>query len=638
MVNIKQKKQYSAVNTASVTAEDRGGKSRVEPAVGTAIPIDEDDGKNDVDITDSSEVPLWTRGEEQPLAYRDSKFAIAFLLHLFLIILTAVALGPGAFNKMSDNWNKGFDFDDEDRRLMLTHTKLLNRVSKSVYDKKEDTEKKGEMSAGFAMEPEQPEDNKKTDYIKDEMSAGFAMEPEQAQTESSTVDDQMKDEESYIEEKQAEQADGSSWSPDDVFGIHPGFFPFILAMSIIFSLTLAVSSMYFLKSHGVSLIKASLIFNIVFFTLLALICIVQSDDSDDDDAMGFFGTAGFLINFILAIIFTCYALAVWHKIPFAASNLKSGVIATKANLGVSGFAFVSPFLLGLLVLTQIAAGFGLFNWMGLLDEDEYNQDNDDDDASWGANITIMGLTLSFYWISQVLNNISAVTVSGTVGTWWFTPHTANSCCSSAVTDSFKRAVTYSLGSICFGSLIVAILELINDMLRRIQRNQRCGLCFCIIQCLLSYIERLVEYFNKWAFIYVGLYGYDYIEAGKNVCNLFKARGWTTIISDNLVIRCLSMMAWSVGLLTAVLVTGLAYATGLGNGLVAYLTCWHVGFLVGWVNASVLMGVLAHAVDTIIVCFAEAPLEFDENHPELSSEMHTSWALAWPEVDTRGHMV
>ena len=37
-----------------------------------------------------------------------------------------------------------------------------------------------------------------------------------------------------------------------------------------------------------------------------------------------------------------------------------------------------------------------------------------------------------------------------------------------------------------------------------------------------------------AFVYVGLYGYSYLEAGKNVITLFKNRGWEAIIADDLI--------------------------------------------------------------------------------------------------------
>ena len=47
--------------------------------------------------------------------------------------------------------------------------------------------------------------------------------------------------------------------------------------------------------------------------------------------------------------------------------------------------------------------------------------------------------------------------------------------------------------------------------------------------------------NLKAYVYVGLYGYSYIEAGKNVITLFQQRGWTAIINDSLVSRTLTLV-------------------------------------------------------------------------------------------------
>lgn len=54
------------------------------------------------------------------------------------------------------------------------------------------------------------------------------------------------------------------------------------------------------------------------------------------------------------------------------------------------------------------------------------------------------------------------------------------------------------------------------------------------------------------------------------------------------------------------------------------------FFIGLFLSSMLMGVVGSAVNTIIVCFAEAPAEFEMNHPDLSSEMRAAWRQAWPE--------
>jgi hypothetical protein len=43
-----------------------------------------------------------------------------------------------------------------------------------------------------------------------------------------------------------------------------------------------------------------------------------------------------------------------------------------------------------------------------------------------------------------------------------------------------------------------------------------------------------------------------------------------------------------------------------------------------------MSVVASAVDTVIVCFAEAPAELQLNHPHLSNQMVQAWRLVYPE--------
>merc|ERR1719203_670824 len=155
--------------------------------------------------------------------------------------------------------------------------------------------------------------------------------------------------------------------------------------------------------------------------------------------------------------------------------------------------------------------------------------------------------LSFYWVHQVLSNTMHVTTAGTVGTWWFSPNEANSCCSSAITGSFFRATTYSFGSICFGSLLVAIVQALRQLNSMTQDQEDCNILHCIIDCILACIESILEYLNKWAYVYVGLYGYSYLEAGRIVMTLFQHRGLTAIITDDLVDNCLMLVSFGIGL-------------------------------------------------------------------------------------------
>ena len=119
-------------------------------------------------------------------------------------------------------------------------------------------------------------------------------------------------------------------------------------------------------------------------------------------------------------------------------------------------------------------------------------------------------------------------------------------------------MTTSFGSICFGSLIVAIIQALKSLAQSARENGDAGILACIAECILGCIQAIVEYFNKWAFIYVGLYGYSYMEAGKNVITLFRNRGWDAIVADDLIGNVLLLVSIIVGGLSGVV--GIIVAT------------------------------------------------------------------------------
>jgi hypothetical protein len=69
---------------------------------------------------------------------------------------------------------------------------------------------------------------------------------------------------------------------------------------------------------------------------------------------------------------------------------------------------------------------------------------------------------------------------------------------------------------------------------------------CIQTCLTSIVESLADRFSSWSFAYVGLYGYGFIDAGLLSAALFEKRGWSTIVSDDLVPNVLLLSSLVIG--------------------------------------------------------------------------------------------
>jgi Plasma-membrane choline transporter len=87
-------------------------------------------------------------------------------------------------------------------------------------------------------------------------------------------------------------------------------------------------------------------------------------------------------------------------------------------------------------------------------------------------------------------------IAGTVGSWWFEPQDEPAICCGNVFNSFIRTITTSFGSICFGSLLVAILQALRALADSAQQNGDAAILACIAQCILGCLASMLEYFNK----------------------------------------------------------------------------------------------------------------------------------------------
>lgn len=386
----------------------------------------------------------------------------------------------------------------------------------------------------------------------------------------------------------------------------------LLSISALIALPISTLALSVMIRHAQFLIKFALFFNITVAAVFAI--------------GSFFLSPFAALSGILLLAFTAYyAYVVWGRIPFAACNLVTATTAVKANLGLAFFAY------GNLLIMLGWSSWWLITFVSTVYVVSECDSSGNCEKETNGFIVFL-LMLSYYWTYQVVKNVLHVTVAGTVGTWWFVPTEATSCCSSAVRQSFIRSVTTSFGSVCFGSLLVAIIEALKSIIRNLRESEDGGgILLCLAECLLALLADVMEYFNQWAFVFVGLYGYDFLTAGKNVLNLFNTRGWTTIITDSLAQGVLGMVAVAVGLITGLVALAISHSKGMifGDELGASAASFFLGFTIGWGLTNTLMTLVSSAVNTVIVCYAEAPAEFQTNYPKLSEDMRASWREAWP---------
>ena len=237
------------------------------------------------------------------------------------------------------------------------------------------------------------------------------------------------------------------------------------------------------------------------------------------------------------------------------------------------------------------------------------------------------LLFSLFWTLQIVQNVAHCSTCGVVGSWWFTNN------DRTVAGAFKRAATTSLGSICFGSLIVALLRTVRIMVSQFrkasERNGRLGRALgCMMHCVeyvLNIIEHYARYMNSYAYCFVALYGKDFRTSGREVQALFQQRGWTAVINDDLVSTTLVVANFGVAAVSAL-------AGGLASRSSSYARISQVtmpAFVLGLLMAFTVTGVLMSAVRTIFVWYAKASDVIGRTRPESAEKLRKAWEKFHP---------
>jgi choline transporter-like protein 2/4/5 len=140
-----------------------------------------------------------------------------------------------------------------------------------------------------------------------------------------------------------------------------------------------------------------------------------------------------------------------------------------------------------------------------------------------GNLFMVYLLLGMLWTLQFFNGIGVMTISGAVGSWYWSGSTGeNKYGHWPVLRSFFTTMRFHMGTIAFGSLLVAIIQLIRYIAAYIQAraarlkkdNRMIKVIFCIVHCFLACVETCVKFISRNSYIMCALYGDNFCVSTK----------------------------------------------------------------------------------------------------------------------------
>lgn len=122
---------------------------------------------------------------------------------------------------------------------------------------------------------------------------------------------------------------------------------------------------------------------------------------------------------------------------------------------------------------------------------------------------------------------------------------SNQLSNSEINQISFNNLMFSLGSVCFGGLLIAIVSALESLHDRNSRSDRNGggpgILNVIIACFLAILREILDYSNQWVFVWIALTGDSYIKGTKNAWHtLFECYG---IVDNHLVERVVGMISF-----------------------------------------------------------------------------------------------
>ena len=183
-----------------------------------------------------------------------------------------------------------------------------------------------------------------------------------------------------------------------------------------------------------------------------------------------------------------------------------------------------------------------------------------------------------------------------------------------VWESFKRASTTSFGSAAFAGFIIAVINLLEDLVESSDGN--CAILKCIALCILALIKCCFEVLNKFALIYCATFGVPFLEGCRRWLELETKNFIGTLLNSCIINMALTMHIIVFSLAGAMLGLGFAFML-MKDSMYLKILLPVFAFLFSLCIFAALATPIGTLADTLFVCFAECP----ENLKTSASELY-----------------
>ncbi|XP_072255695.1 choline transporter-like protein 2 isoform X2 [Pyxicephalus adspersus] len=241
----------------------------------------------------------------------------------------------------------------------------------------------------------------------------------------------------------------------------------------------------------------------------------------------------------------------------------------------------------------------------------------------------------FLWLANFVIALGQVTLAGAFASYYWAFKKPDDMPAFPIFSSLGRALRYHTGSLAFGSLILAIVQLIRIMLEYLDHklkgadNKCARFLLCCLKCCFWCLEKFIKFLNRNAYIMIAIYGTNFCTSARNaffllmrnilrVAVLDKVTDFLLFLGKLLVVGCVGILAFFF----------FTHRIGIVQDTAPSLNYYWVPILTviigSYLIAHGFFSVYGMCVDTLFLCFCE---DLERNDGSLERPYYMSPELS-----------
>ncbi|XP_055975855.1 choline transporter-like protein 2 isoform X2 [Sorex fumeus] len=143
----------------------------------------------------------------------------------------------------------------------------------------------------------------------------------------------------------------------------------------------------------------------------------------------------------------------------------------------------------------------------------------------GYHRALLGLQIfnafMFFWLANFVLALGQVTLAGAFASYYWALNKPDDLPAFPLFSAFGRALRYHTGSLAFGSLILAIVQIIRVILEYLDQrlkaseNKFAKFLMTCLKCCFWCLEKFIKFLNRNAYIMIAIYGTNFCTSARN---------------------------------------------------------------------------------------------------------------------------